>query len=73
MTVTLGGGLYSEATVPCCLLTLVSFLKKVTFLEWWLTSVILVLKRLEKDSYEFKAGLGYRMRPSVKAANEVLF
>jgi hypothetical protein len=32
MAATLGGGLYSEAKVPCCLLTLVSLKKKVTFL-----------------------------------------
>lgn len=47
--------------------------KKSPSQEWWLISVTLVLRRLGKDSYEFKAGLSYRMRPSVKTTNEVPF
>lgn len=62
-----------KAKDSCCLLTLVSSKKKSPYREWWLIPVTLVLRRLEKDSYQFKAGLSFRMKPSVKTTNEVPF
>jgi hypothetical protein len=40
--------------------------KKFKIKVWWYTSVIPALRKLRQEDHEFRASLGYMVRPSVK-------